>query len=152
MRNGRWNCDIFNPFQSHYAEDVSGAHHIHIHTHSSSSSSQIERERALGSTTTKLFGNDYFRLVYHISMRFLIVESSAPTRFSLLLCTRTGGRRRRRRTSQITAPTRVIAKRPRSRLRANVRRVNLKIPQLRRTQRMPVSSTPQRFLSARANA
>ena len=47
-----------------------------------------KRERALGSTTTKLFGNDYFRRYDYISMRLTIVESSATTRLSLLLSMR----------------------------------------------------------------
>ena len=44
-----------------------------------------KRERALGSTTTKLFENDNFQRNDYISTRFLIVESSATTRLSLLL-------------------------------------------------------------------
>ena len=50
-----------------------------------------KRARALGSTTTKLFGNDYFRFVYHISTRLTIVESSATTQLCLLLRTRARG-------------------------------------------------------------
>lgn len=46
------------------------------------------RERAPGSTTTKLFANDYFQRNNYISMRSTIVESSATTRLCLLFCAR----------------------------------------------------------------
>ena len=42
------------------------------------------RERALGSTTTKLFGNDDFQHYDYIRTRFAIVESSAIVQRDLL--------------------------------------------------------------------
>ena len=42
------------------------------------------RELALGSTTTRLFGNDCFRRCHHIRTRFAIVESSAIVQRDLL--------------------------------------------------------------------
>ena len=59
---------------------------IHSPIHSSRRREATARTRALGSTTTKLFGNDYFRRYNYISMRLTIVESSATTRFFFYAC------------------------------------------------------------------